>query len=47
MESFEGSGILVTKAKVFLQTTGLATQLLKIKVQYQFLVKLVETMKST
>ena len=45
MKSFEGSGILVTQAKVSLQTTGLATQLLKIKHQCECRVKLVETMK--
>ena len=31
VESFEGSSILVTQAKVSLRTTVLATQLLKIK----------------
>jgi len=34
VESFEGSGALVTQAKVNLQTTGLASQHLKIKDQY-------------
>ena len=46
MESFEGSGTLVTQAKVSLQTTGLATKLLKIKDQYECLVKHIETMES-
>ena len=39
-ESFVGSGILVTQAKVSLQKSGLADQLLKIKDQYECLVKL-------
>ena len=43
METFEESGIFVNKANVSLQTTGLATQLLKIKNQYESLVKLAET----
>ena len=46
VESFEGSGILVTQARVSLLTTGLATQLLKIKNQYECLIKLIDTMKS-
>ena len=46
MESFEGPGILVTQAKVSLQTTVLTTQLLKIKDQYECLVKLIKTMES-
>ena len=46
VESFVGSGILVTQAKVSLQKSGLAVQLLKIKDQYECLVKLIEKMKS-
>ena len=38
-ESFAGSGILVTQTKVSLQKSGLAGQLLKIKNQYECLVK--------
>ena len=38
VESFVGSGILVTQAKVSLQKSGLAGQLLKIKDQYECLV---------
>jgi len=34
VESFEGSDVLVTQAKVSLQTTGLASERLKIKDQY-------------
>jgi len=34
VESFEESGVLVTQAKNSLQTSSLATQLLKIKDQY-------------
>ena len=45
-ESFEESGILVTQAKVSLQTTGFATQLLKIKDQHEYLVKFIETRES-
>ena len=45
-ESFVDSGILVTKAKVSLTKSGLAGQMLKIKDQYQCLVKLMEKMKS-
>ena len=41
MESFVGCGILVTQAKVSLQKSGLAGQLLKIKDQYECLVKLI------
>ena len=44
-ESFEGSGILVTQAKVSSQTTGLAAQLLKIKDRYECLVKFMKTME--
>ena len=46
VESFVGSGILVTQAKVSLQKSGLAGQLLKIKNQYECLVKLKEKMES-
>ena len=46
VESFVGSGILVTQAKVSLQKRGLAGQLLKIKDQYECLVKLIEKMES-
>ena len=46
MKSFVGSGILVTQAKVSLQKSGLAGQLLKIKDQYECLVKLIEKMES-
>ena len=41
VESFVGSGILVTQAKVSLQKSGLAGQLLKIKDHYECLVKLI------
>ena len=47
VESFVGSGILVTQAKVSLQKSGLAGQLLKIKDQYECLIKLIEKMEST
>ena len=40
------SGNLVTQAKVVLQTSGLAIQLLKIKDQFECLVKLIETIES-
>ena len=47
VESFVGSGILVTQAnKVSLQKSGLAGQLLKIKDQYECLVKLIAEMES-
>ena len=46
MESFVGFGTLVTQAKVSLQKSGLAGQLLKIKDQYEYLVKLMEKMES-
>ena len=46
VESFVGSGIMVTQAKVSLQKSGLAGQLLKIKGQYECLVKLMEKMES-
>ena len=39
-------GILVTQAKVSLQKSGLAGQLLKIKDQYECLVKVIEKMES-
>ena len=45
-ESLEEPGILVTRPKVSLRTTGLATQLFKIKDQYERLVKRTETMES-
>ena len=45
VESFVGSGILVTQAKISLQKSGLARQLLKIKDQYECLVKLIEKME--
>ena len=40
------SGILVTQAKVILQKSGLAGQLLKIKDQYECLLKLIEKMEN-
>jgi len=43
---FEGSGVLVTQAKNSLQTPSLATQLLKIKDQYECLVNLIDIMES-
>ena len=46
VDSFEGLVFFAIKAKVSLQTTGLATQLLKLKDQYQYLVKLIETIES-
>ena len=46
VESFIDSGILVTQAKLSLQKSGLAGQLLKIKDQYKCLLKLIEKMKS-
>ena len=46
VESFVGSGILVTQAKVSLQKSGLAGQMLKINNQYECLVKLTEKMES-
>ena len=46
VESFVGSGILVTQAKVSLQKSGLAGQLLKIKDQYECLVKPIEKIAS-
>ena len=46
VKSFVGSGILVTQAKVSLHKSGLAGQLLKIKDQYECLVKLIQRMES-
>ena len=46
VENFVGSEILVTQAKVSLQKSGLAGQLLKIKNQFECLVKLLEKMES-
>ena len=46
VESFVGFGISVTQAKVSLQKSGLAGQLLKIKDQHECLVKLIEIMES-
>ena len=46
VESFVGSGILVTQAKVSLQKSASTGQLLKIKDQYKCRVKLIEKMES-
>ena len=46
VESFVGSGMLVTQAKVSLQNCGFAGQLLKIKDQYECLVKHIEKIES-
>ena len=46
MESFVGSGISVTQAKVSLQKSGVAGQLLTTKDQYECLVKLIEKTES-
>ena len=47
VESFEQKyGSLVTKAKVTLQTIDLATQIFKIKDQYERLVQSIEMMES-
>ena len=46
VENFVGTGVLVTQAKVSLQKSGLAGQLLKIKEQYECLAKLIEKMES-
>ena len=46
VESFVGSGILVTRGKVSLQKSGLAGQLLKIKDLYKCLTKVIEKMES-
>jgi len=46
VESCEGSGVLVTQAKNSLQTPNLATQLLKIKDQYECLVNLIDIIES-
>ena len=47
VESYVVSEIVVTQAKVSMQKSGLAGQLLKIKDQYKCLVKLIEKMEST
>ena len=46
VESCVGSAILATQAKVSLQKSGFAGQLLKIKDQYECLIKLIEKMES-
>ena len=46
VESFKGSGILVTQAKVGLEKSDLAGQLLKSKDQYECLVKVIEKKES-
>ena len=46
VESFVGCGILVTQAKISLQKSGLAGQLLKTEEQHECLVKLIEKMES-
>ena len=46
VESFVGSAILVTPAKISLQKNGLAGHLLKIKDQYECLVKSIEKIES-
>ena len=46
VESFVASGILVIQAKVSLQKTGLAGQLLKIKHQYKCLVERIQKMEN-
>ena len=46
VESFVGPEILVTQAKVSLQKSGLAGQLLKLKDQDKCIVKLIEKMQS-
>ena len=46
LKNLEGSGILVTQAKISLQITDLATQLLKIEDQYEYLVEFIEMMES-
>ena len=46
VESFVGSGIVVTQVKVSLQKSGLADQLLKIKDHYECLVKLIDKLES-
>ena len=46
VESFVDSGILVTQAKFSMQKSSLAGQLLKIKDQYECLVKLIEKIES-
>ena len=46
VESFVDFGILITQAKVSLQKSGLAGQLLKIKDRYECLVKLIEKIEN-
>ena len=46
VENFVGSEILVTRAKVNMQKSDLAGQLLKIKDQYECPVKLIEKIES-
>ena len=46
VKSFVGSGISETQAKVSLQKSGLASQLLKIKDHYECLVKLIKKIES-
>ena len=46
VENFVGFGILVTQVKISMQKSALAGQLLKIKDQYECLVKLIEKMES-
>ena len=46
VESFVDSGIMVPQAKISLQKSGLAGQLLKIKDQYECLVKHIEKIES-
>ena len=45
-ESFEGSGVLATKAKAGLQTLDFAVQLIKVMHQYEFLISLIEIVQS-
>ena len=46
VESFVGYEILITQATASVQRNGFAGQLLKIKDQYECLVKLIEKMES-
>ena len=46
VKSFVGSESLVTQARLACKKSGLAGQLLKIKDQYEYLVKLIEKMES-
>ena len=46
VEGFVGSAVLVIQAKGSLETLGVATQLFKIKDQYECLVKLIKMMES-